>query len=132
MKCYIYKIQNNKDPNEFYIGSTLNLSRRKSHHKKNVTNKRGKLYWCKLYLYIRENGGWSNFTFSKIHEIDVETMSKCTEEEQAIINMMKPTLNSIKSSKLENPLTSFSINDINIINDINSINDINRINDINN
>jgi hypothetical protein len=106
-KCYIYKISNNNDPTEFYIGSTLNLSRRKSHHKKNVKNKRGKLYWCKLYQYIRENGGWESFTFIKIHEMEVESMSQCVEEEQAIINMLKPTLNSIRSSKLTNPTTSF-------------------------
>jgi hypothetical protein len=112
MKYYIYKIQNNNDPKEFYIGSTLNLSRRKSHHKKNVTNKRGKLYWCKLYLYIRENGGWINFTFSKIHEMDVESMTKCVEEEQAIINLLNPTLNSIRSCKLINPMTTFNINSI--------------------
>ena len=53
MKCYIYKIENNNDKDQFYIGSTLNLSRRKSHHKKNVRNRVGKLYWCKLYVYIR-------------------------------------------------------------------------------
>jgi len=107
MKCYIYKIENNTDKDQFYIGSTLNLSRRKCHHKKNVKNKRGKLYWCKLYVYIRENGGWDNFTFTKIHEMEVESMSQCTEQEQAIINMLKPTLNSIKSSKLENCTTTY-------------------------
>lgn len=107
MKAYIYHIQNNSDPKEFYVGSTLNLSRRKSHHKKNVKNKCGKLYWCKLYVYIRENGGWDNFTFTKIHEIDIETMQQVADEEQGIINMLKPTLNSIKSSKLENCKTSY-------------------------
>jgi hypothetical protein len=107
MKCYIYKISNKKDPSQFYIGSTLNLSRRKSHHKKNVKNKVGKLYWCKLYLYIRDNEGWDNFTFEKIHEMDVESMSNCVEEEQAIINLLKPTLNSIKSSKLINCKTTY-------------------------
>jgi hypothetical protein len=98
MKCFIYKISDNNNINEFYIGSTLNLSRRKSHHKKNVKNKVGKLYWCKLYLYIREHGGWDSFTFSKIHEFDIEKLSDGTAEEQAIINLLKPTLNSIKSS----------------------------------
>ena len=107
MKCYIYRIQDNKDPYEFYIGSTLNLSRRKSHHKKNSKNKVGKLYWCKLYVYIREHGGWDNFTFSKIHEMEVESLAKCVEEEQAIINMLKPSLNSIKSCKLKNCITSY-------------------------
>jgi len=108
MKVYIYKIQDNENPEQFYIGSTLNLSRRKSHHKKNTTNKRGKLYWCKLYLYIREHGGWYKFTFSKIHEKDIECVSEGTQEEQAIINLMKPTLNSIRSSKYHNCITSFT------------------------
>jgi len=107
MICYIYRIQDNNNPNQFYIGSTLHLSRRKSHHKKNVNNKRGKLYWCKLYLYIRNNGGWDNFTFTKIHEFPVNSIIECVNEEQAIINLLKPTLNSIKSSKLENCTTTY-------------------------
>jgi hypothetical protein len=99
MKCYIYKIQDNNNPDQFYIGSTLNLSRRKSHHKKNVKNKVGKLYWCKIYQYIRDNGGWDNFTFTKIDEIDINLLSEGTEYEQSIIDELKPSLNSIKASK---------------------------------
>ena len=98
MKFYIYRIQDNNDPTQFYIGSTLNLSRRKSHHKKNVRNKVGKLYWCKLYVYIRNHGGWDSFTFSKIEEIDIECISDGTCFEQSIIEQLKPTLNSIKAS----------------------------------
>ena len=98
MKCFIYRIQDTNDPDQFYIGSTLKLSRRKSHHKKNVKNKVGKLYWCKLYLYIRQNGGWDSFTFSKIHEFEIEKLSDGTSQEQAIINLLKPPLNTIKSS----------------------------------
>ena len=99
MKLYIYKIENNTDKEQFYIGSTLNLSRRKSHHKKNVKNKVGKLYWCKLYVYIRNHGGWDNFTFTKIDEIDINLLSEGTEYEQSIIDELKPSLNSIKASK---------------------------------
>jgi hypothetical protein len=100
MKCFIYRIQDNNNPEQFYIGSTLNLSRRKSHHKKNVHNKVGKLYWTKLYKYIRDNGGWDNFTFTKTHEIDIECLSQGTGFEQTIIDQFKPPLNSIRSSKL--------------------------------
>jgi hypothetical protein len=99
MKCYIYKIENNTDKEQFYIGSTLNLSRRKSHHKKNVKNKVGKLYWCKLYVYIRNHGGWDNFTFTKIDEIEINLLSEGTQYEQSIIDELKPTLNSIKANK---------------------------------
>ena len=98
MKCYIYKIQDNNNPEQFYIGSTINLSRRKSHHKKNVKNKVGKLYWCKLYIYIRNNGGWDNFTFNKIDEIDIICLTDGTRYEQTIIENLKPTLNSINAS----------------------------------
>jgi len=107
MKFYIYRITEILNPEQFYIGSTKNLSRRKSHHKKNVTNKRGKLYWCKLYLYIREHGGWINFKFEKIHEIEIENTSLGTNEEQAIINILKPTLNTIKSSIDINCITTY-------------------------
>ena len=61
MKYYIYKIIGKNNNEEFYIGSTNNFSARKSHHKKNVNNKVGKKYWCKLYQYIRANGNWENF-----------------------------------------------------------------------
>jgi hypothetical protein len=98
MKCFIYRIQDNNDPEQFYIGSTLNLSRRKSHHKKNVRNKVGKLYWCKLYQYIRDKGGWDNFTFSKTHEIEINKLTEGTGFEQSIIDEFKPPLNSIKAS----------------------------------
>lgn len=107
MKFYIYKITEITNPDQFYIGSTLNLSRRKSHHKKNVTNKRGKLYWCKIYLYIRTHGGWINFKFEKIHEIDIYSLSEGIREEQAIINMLNPTLNTIKSSIYLDCITSY-------------------------
>jgi hypothetical protein len=99
MKCYIYKIENNTDKEQFYIGSTLNLSRRKSHHKKNVKNRVGKLYWCKLYVYIRNNGGWDNFTFNKLYEIEINQLSEGTCFEQSIIDELKPPLNTIKASK---------------------------------
>ena len=114
MKFYIYKISEILDPTQFYIGSTVNLSRRKSHHKKNVTNKCGKLYWCKIYVYIRSKGGWINFKFEKIHEIDINIPSEGTNEEQAIIDLLKPTLNSIKSSTELNCITSFKELSINI------------------
>jgi hypothetical protein len=68
-----------------------------SHHKKNVRNKVGKLYWCKVYQYIRANGGWDNFTKDII---EAGTCSDCKfikQKEQYYITLHKPTLNSISS-----------------------------------
>ena len=93
IKYTIYKITDNNNPEQFYIGSTKCFSRRKSHHKKNVTNKRGKRYWTKLYVYIRQNGGWDNFNMEAIQVSDYETKQEALRDEQTFINNLKPTLN---------------------------------------
>jgi predicted GIY-YIG superfamily endonuclease len=90
---FIYKISDKNNPEQFYIGSTKCFSRRKSHHKKNVTNKRGKRYWTKLYVYIRQNGGWDNFTMESIQISEYETKHDALKDEQAFINDLKPPLN---------------------------------------
>ena len=99
IKVFIYKIIDNNNPNEFYIGSTVNVSRRKSHHKKNTYNKVGKRYWTKLYLYIRENGGWEQMTFEVLLASDYDTKQDARKEEQNFIDNLKPTLNSISAIK---------------------------------
>ena len=100
IKYTIYKIIDNNNNEQFYIGSTKCFSRRKSHHKKNVTNKRGKRYWTKLYVYIRENGGWDNFTMEAIQISDYETKQEALRDEQNFIINLKPTLNVNKAIKL--------------------------------
>lgn len=92
-----YKIFKKDNPELFYIGSTLNFSRRKSHHKKNITNKVGKLYWTLLYKTIRDNGGWINFDMTKIYETENHELRFL--EEQALISIHQPPLNKNKSSK---------------------------------
>lgn len=92
MKYYIYKIYK-KDQPDFYIGSTNNLSRRKSHHKKNTTNKVGKRYWCTLYQHIRKNGLWDAFTVDIIEAGTSDDFKFVRQREQYYINELKPTLN---------------------------------------
>jgi hypothetical protein len=86
-----YKIYKNDDPTIFYIGSTLNFSRRKFQHKKNTRNKVGKLYHTLLYKTIRDNGGWDNFTIESIWENEEHNLRYL--EERAIINILQPPLN---------------------------------------
>ena len=107
----IYKIYNLNDTSQFYIGSTVNFSRRKSHHKKNVTNKRGKRYWTKLYLYIRDNGGWINFGMEQLIKQDFNSLNDLHIFEQNLINNLKPTLNSIRASIIRHTKTD-DIDDI--------------------
>ena len=100
---YIYKIYDTKNPTMFYIGSTKRLSSRKSHHKKNVTNKVSKKYWGKLYMYIRTNGGWDNMCMEELHKKEFESLMDLHKFEQTIIDELKPTLNTIKASKHSTP-----------------------------
>jgi group I intron endonuclease len=101
MKPVIYRIVQKDKPDMFYIGSTVNFSRRKSHHKKNVNNKKGKLYWTKLYTYIRTNGNWDNFEIHVIEDYDYKTygegLTALKQREQYYIDLFKPTLNAIKA-----------------------------------
>jgi hypothetical protein len=104
MKYVIYEIRHKLIPTEFYIGSTNNFSSRKSKHKKNTTNKVSKLYWTKLYLFIRSNGGWDNVEMKPIFKGEcfgegLEKNLDIKQKEQYYIDLHKPTLNSIKSFK---------------------------------
>jgi len=95
MKYFIYCIKFNNDI--VYIGSTNNFSQRKHKHKKNTTNKRGKLYWLKLYLFIRENGGINNFIFEILENGEIENKIEIRKIEQNFIDKYNPNLNSKKS-----------------------------------
>lgn len=90
-----YKLYQTENPAEFYIGSCQDLSRRKSQHKKNTTNKVRTQYWNNLYFFIRLKGGWDNMTMIKIFNIDCPTKQDRKEYEQACIDLLKPTLNSV-------------------------------------
>jgi len=109
MKYYIYKIFNKDKPDIFYIGSTTRFSGRKSHHKKNVNNKVGKRYWTRLYVYIRENGGWDNFTIEIIESGDCETKQDIIIKEQEYIDNLEPDLNSNRAIKNKVKLISIDI-----------------------
>ena len=90
-----YKIKLIENPNEFYIGSCLNISKRKSQHKKNTTNKVKHQYWNNLYFFIRLKGGWDKMEMLKIFEFDCATKDIRHQYEQALIDLLKPTLNSV-------------------------------------
>lgn len=97
MKFVIYVILCNDDNIfDFYIGSTDNLSRRISQHKKNTTNKSSKKYWLKLYRTIRENGGFDNWNVIKLDEFETPTYNDGRIIEYDYISRLKPTLNKMK------------------------------------
>jgi len=66
----IYKLVHKEDldNNNIYIGSTTNFRGRKAEHKKAVVNDNDKNYNTKKYQYIRENGGWDNWTMIQVEK----------------------------------------------------------------
>jgi len=59
-----------KDKNikEVYIGSTTNIIKRRSEHKANCKNEKRKEHNNKKYKFIRENGGWENWSMIMIEK----------------------------------------------------------------
>ena len=50
-----------KDVADLYIGHTTNFVQRKHSHKQGCTNIKSSTYNCRLYTFIRNNGGWDNW-----------------------------------------------------------------------
>lgn len=93
-KTVIYKICcKDTSINDIYIGSTYNFARRKAQHKFSCNKETCKEYNYKVYQFIRDNGGWDNFSMIMIHEASVENKLQKEKLEREYIEEMKPTLN---------------------------------------
>ena len=101
-KFTIYMIiHKDRNIHEKYIGSTTNFPRRRSQHKKNTTNRRGKLYRTKLYKFIRLMGGWDCFDMEIIEIYPCDNLMEGKAKEQYHIDLNKPSLNSSNSFNLK-------------------------------
>ena len=92
----VYKICcNDINITDCYVGSTTNLIERRRHHKSACNNKKGKDYNYNVYKFIRDNGGWGNWTV-----VLVESYSECNSREELIrferyhMEKLEATLNS--------------------------------------
>ena len=100
-KCVIYKIVcKDLSKIDVYVGSTTDFVRRKACHKYDCNTENSKNYNCKLYQYIRENGGWDNFTIVIIEQYPCNNYEEARTRERywyetlnANLNSFCPTLN---------------------------------------
>jgi len=93
-KSIIYKLCC-KDPSipDEYIGSTTNKNRRKQQHKENSNGQNKNKYNYPVYQFIRENGGFDNWTMIILEEYSCESKIQLCQREREWIEEMKPTLN---------------------------------------
>ena len=91
MAC-VYKIFcNDISITDCYIGSTIDFRRRRNGHISKSNNINCPKYNLKVYRFIRENGGWNNWTMVKIEDCEVDNKLQL---EQKYYNQLQPSLNS--------------------------------------
>ena len=90
---YVYKLYNS-DCTEFYIGSTMNMKRRKYEHKHRCNKPNSEHYNYKVYEYIRSNGGYSSWNYEILEHITTSINKyELHDLERKAIEDMKPGLN---------------------------------------
>ena len=93
-KSFIYKLCC-KDPSisDIYIGSTTNPSRRKCAHKYSCNSSQSKLYNLKVYQFIRNSGGWENWTMIELERYCAKDRLDLLKRERYWIENERSTLN---------------------------------------
>jgi hypothetical protein len=90
----IYKLCcNDVNVKEEYVGHTTNFTKRKAQHKIcccNDTNKQNKYY---VYQFIRENGGWDNWSMVEIEKYNCANKNEAEKRERYWIETLKAKLN---------------------------------------
>ena len=87
-RTYIIYMITSLDPkiDYCYIGSTQNFTKRKIKHKSMCNNASNSITNTKLYNTMRENGGWDNFSMTRIEEYKCDTPIQARKREQFWIN----------------------------------------------
>jgi len=93
-KSLIYKIEHLDNPELCYVGSTVNLVKRKYQHKSNYNNEKSEKYNLKIYRTMRENGGWEAFKIAVIKEYPCKTKIELEIEEEKCRKELQANLNS--------------------------------------
>jgi hypothetical protein len=90
----VYMIRcKNSNVKEIYIGSTHQFKLRISLHKHFCYNESSKKYNFKVYKFIRDNGGFNNFEFIVLEELNCENKKQLLEKERYYYDIHKPSLN---------------------------------------
>ena len=90
----IYEIVcNNLEIMDRYIGSTIRFQKRLILHKSRSGNINGACCNNTLYNFIRNNGGWDNFTMNKLEEYIFEDVIDLKQRERLYYEVYEPSLN---------------------------------------
>tara|TARA_R110001592_G_scaffold257326_1_gene520894 strand:- start:82 stop:672 length:591 start_codon:yes stop_codon:yes gene_type:complete len=95
---------------EIYIGSSTNFKQRKSLHKSDCNNEKRKTYNSYKYKYIRDNGGWDNWTMIELHKFPCNDKRELECEENRVMIELQSQLNSRKPYITEEDIREYKKN----------------------
>ena len=96
-KGLVYKLCcNDTNITDIYVGSTTNFIRRKCGHKSDCCNETSKEHNRYVYRFIRQHGGWSNWSMVLIREYpDITNKKQLVKKERKYIDRLNATLNKV-------------------------------------
>ena len=90
----MYKIVcNDLNIKDLYIGHTCDFVRRKSKHKYSCTNENSPDYNYKVYVVIRKNRGWNNWSMVEIEKYPCVDANEARTRERYWYELLHPNLN---------------------------------------
>ncbi len=90
----IYKICcNDASITDVYVGSTTAFSKRKCQHKAVCNNTRNAKHNLYVYQFIRENGGWENWSMILVENYNATNKRHLESRERYWLETLKATLN---------------------------------------
>jgi len=93
-KCVIYKLVcNDLTVTDCYVGHTTNFTQRKKHHKDSTNIINNQKYNRKTYDFIRDNGGWDNFSMIEIEKYPCKDHNEATARERYWYEILTAKLN---------------------------------------
>lgn len=92
-----------KDPiiTDVYVGEIGNLKARRWRHKFDCNNEKSKNYHLYVYQFIRDNGGWDNWSVVPIENFVCENKTDVAIRERHWIETLGATLNKTTPSRTE-------------------------------
>ena len=79
--------------NAIYVGHTTNFTQRKNKHKSNCTNQTTKKSNLYVYRYIRDHGGWDNWTMVVLENVSCNNKLEAMQHERRWIETKQASLN---------------------------------------
>jgi len=98
----IYKIVcNDLNITDLYVGSTTDFTNRKYNHKSDCNNEKSKNYNLKIYTFIRNNGGWFNWSMIEIEKWPCMDRNEAQSRERYWYDILNSTLNTNNPSMIK-------------------------------